>query len=299
MRISGAVAACLVFLAACGDPAPQKSESAQPAAPETKAPAWQIVLPISPLPPLEQQGTVGHEGAKIWYATAGQGSPVVLLHGAFGNAENFGFQVPALIKAGHRVVLIDTRGHGRSTRVPDQPLNYELLASDVIAVLDKLKIDKAAILGWSDGAIQGLIIAMKHPARLTRLFAFGANMDPSGVMEGITEQPTFLAVMDQAAKDYARLSPTPNDFKAFSDAMFTMLTNEPNYTAEDLGKIKGPRIAIADGEHEEAIKPDHTAYLAKSIPGAKLIILSAVSHFALMQKPEEFNAAVVAFLNEP
>lgn len=299
MRVSVAIAVCLVLLAACGDPAPQKSQGEPPPAAETKTPAWQTVLPIPPLPPLEQQGTVDHEGAKIWYATLGQGSPVVLLHGAFGNAENFGFQVPALIKAGHRVVLIETRGHGRSTRVPDKPLTYELLASDVIAVLDALKIDKAAILGWSDGAIQGLIIAMKHPTRLTRLFAFGANMDPGGAMEGITEQPTFLAVMDQAAKDYARLSPTPNDFKAFSDAMFTMLTKEPNYKAEDLAKIKGPRIAIADGEREEVIKPEHTAYLAKSIPGAKLIILPGVSHFALIQKPEEFNAAVVAFLNEP
>lgn len=299
MRAFGTVAVCLLSLAACGDPAPKKSESAPPPATESKTPAWQIVLPIPPLPPLGQQGTVAHEGAKIWYATVGQGSPVVLLHGAFGNAENFGFQVPALMKAGHRVILIDTRGHGRSTRVPDQPLTYELLASDVIAVLDALKIDKTAILGWSDGAIQGLIIAMKHPARLTRLFAFGANMDPSGAMEGITDQPTFLAVMDQATKDYARLSPTPNDFQAFSDAMFTMLTKEPNYKADDLGKVKGPRIAIADGEREEIIKPEHTVYLAKSIPGAKLIILPGVSHFALIQKPEEFNAAAVAFLNEP
>lgn len=290
----------LVLLAGCGEPSPQAKKESPPAPPPvaSKPQAWETALPAPPLPKFDAEGTVAHEGAKIWYATVGKGTPVVLLHGAFGSAENFGFQVPALVGAGHRVVLIETRGHGRSTRVPGQPLTYELLESDVIAVLDALKIDKTAVLGWSDGAIQGLIMAMKHPARLTRLFAFGANMDPSGAMEGITERPIFVTFMEQATKDYSRLSPAPDDFKAFSDAMFKMLTTEPNYKAQDLGKIKGPKIAIVDGAREEVIKPDHTAYLAKSIPGAELIILPDVSHFALMQKPDEFNAAMLAFLSE-
>ncbi len=300
MRRLTIVAACLVLLAACGEPSPpQKAEAPKPPPVAVAPPIWQRVLTPPPLPAFDAQGTVAHAGAKIWYASIGQGAPVILLHGAFDSAETFGFQVPALVKAGYRVILIETRGHGRSTRVANEPLTYELFASDVIAVMDALKLPKASIVGWSDGAIQGLVIAMKNPKRLDRLFAFGANTDPTGAQPGITEKPIFVGMMDRVTKDYRRLSPTPDDFVAFSEAMFTMLTTQPNYTQSDLAKIRGPRIAIVDGEKEEVIKPEHTAYLGKAIPGASLIILPGVSHFAPVQKPEEFNAAMLAFLGAP
>jgi pimeloyl-ACP methyl ester carboxylesterase len=299
MRPAAALGLCLIALAACGEPAPQTKEKAAPPAPTNwTPPVWETVLPTPPLPKFDTQGTVAHAGAKIWYATIGQGAPVVMLHGAFGSAENFGFQVPALLKAGYRVILIETRGHARSTRDPNKPLSYELFESDVIAVMDALKLPKASVVGWSDGAIQGVIMAMKHPKRLDRLFAFGANMDQNGVIPGITERPIFVDLMERAPKDYARLSPPPHDFKSLYDAMYAMLTSEPNYKPADLAKIHGPKIAIADGEKEEIIKPVHTAYLAKTIPGAKLVILPGVSHFAPMQKPDEFNAAMLAFLSE-
>ena len=301
MRYAAIIAACLLLIVGCGEPSPpqKKAEAPKPAPVSVAPPIWERVLTPPALPAFDTQGTVAHAGAKIWYASIGQGAPVILLHGAFGCAENFGFQVPALVKAGYRVILIETRGHGRSTRVANEPLTYELFASDVLAVMDALKIPKTSIVGWSDGAIQGLVIAMKKPKRLDRVFAFGANMDPSGAQPGITERPIFVGVMETSQKDYARLSPTPGDFKAFSDAMFTMLTTQPNYTEADLAKIRGPRIAIADGEKEEVIRPEHTSFLSKAIPGAQLVILPGVSHFALIQKPDEFNAAMLAFLSAP
>jgi pimeloyl-ACP methyl ester carboxylesterase len=122
-------------------------------------------------------------------------------------------------------------------------------------------------------------------------------MDQNGVMPGVANLPIFSGLIEQATNDYKRLSPTPNDFSAFSDAMFKMLTTQPNYTAADLAKIKGPAIAIADGDHEEIIKRDYAAYLAHNIPGARLIILPGVSHFAPVQNPSLFNAAMVGFLN--
>ncbi len=300
MQRAAVVLLCLGLLGACGEPAPQqKAEAPAPPPVESKPPIWEITLPTPPLPKFDSEGTVAHAGAKIWYASVGQGAPVIMLHGAFGSAENFGFQVPALVNAGYRVILIETRGHARSTRDPNRPLSYELFASDAIAVMDALKIKKASIVGWSDGAIQGLIIAMKQPKRLDRLFAFGANMDQSGIIPGITERPIFMDLMEQAPKDYARLSPPPHDFKALYDAMYNMLLTEPNYKESDLAKIRGPKIAIADGEKEEIIKLSHAQYLGKAIPGAKLIILPGVSHFAPMQKPDAFNAAMLAFLGQP
>jgi pimeloyl-ACP methyl ester carboxylesterase len=300
MRTFATLAIVTTALAACGDPTPaadKKAEKPTPPAVVEKLRIWETLLPTPALPKFDAEGTVANAGAKIWYATIGDGKPVILLHGAFGSAENFGFQVPALVKAGHRVVLIETRGHARSTRGPDKPFTYALFASDVIAVMDKLKLKKASIVGWSDGAIQGLVLAMKHPKRLDRVFAYGANMDATGVIPGIMALPIFTELMEKAPKDYARLSPTPDDYKGLYSAMYNMMLGEPNYKESDLAKIRGPKIAIADGDKEEIIKPEHTSYLGRAVPGAKLIILRDVSHFAPMQKPGDFNAAMVGFLS--
>src|SRR5262245_2214151 len=112
------------------------------------------------LPPADQEGHVAHEGARIWHASYGQGPPVVLLHGGLGHSGNWAYQLQALLGAGYRVILIDSRGHGRSTR-DDRPYTYELMASDVLAVMDELNIDKAGFVGWSDGACIALVLAMQ------------------------------------------------------------------------------------------------------------------------------------------
>jgi pimeloyl-ACP methyl ester carboxylesterase len=219
---------------------------------------------------------------------------VILLHGGLANSEYWGDQVPALTAAGYRVILIDSRGHGRSSR-DTRPYTYELMASDVVAVMDALKVRRAAVVGWSDGAIIGLVMAMKDPDRLTRVFAFAANMDPSGVKPNVLANPTFSRFGTGAAASYARLSPTPAGFDDFAKAINRMWDTEPNYTAADLARIATP-VAIVDGDHDEAIKRDHTEYLARSIPGARLVILPGVSHFAMLQDPAQFNAAVLLFL---
>ena len=136
----------------------------------------------APLPVTSDQGYVDHDGARIWYATYGSGSPVILLHGGLGHSGNWGYQVPTLVSSGYRAVLIDSRGHGRSTR-DLRPFTYELMASDVLAVMDALHLEKAAVVGWSDGACIALILAMKAPARVAGVFFFGCNMDPSGTKE--------------------------------------------------------------------------------------------------------------------
>src|SRR5581483_9817121 len=158
-------------------------------------------------------------------------------------------QVPALTGAGYEAILIDSRGHGRSTR-DARPYTYELMASDVVAVIDRLGIEKAAVVGWSDGAIIGLVMALKHPERLTRVFAFAANMDPSGVKPDTETNPTFARFEAQAAGEYAALSPTPTGFADFKQAIEHMWAVEPNYVAADLAKIRTP-VAIVDGDHDE------------------------------------------------
>jgi pimeloyl-ACP methyl ester carboxylesterase len=249
----------------------------------------------APLPVTNDQGYVEQDGAQIWYATYGSGLPVVLLHGGLGHSGNWGYQVPALVRSGYRAVLIDSRGHGRSTR-DARPFSYELMASDVLAVLDALHLEKAGLVGWSDGACTALILAAKAPSRIAGVFFFACNMDPSGV-KPIEASPTLNRCFARHAKDYAQLSATPERFKDFVEAVTLMQQTQPNYSAHDLAKISVP-VVIVQSEHEEFIKREHAEYLAQAIPGAELIVLNAVSHFAPLQRPEQFNTAIHKFFGK-
>lgn len=249
----------------------------------------------APLPVANDQGYVEREGARIWYATYGAGPPVILLHGGLGHSGNWGYQVPALVASGRRVVLIDSRGHGRSTR-DERPFRYELMASDVLAVMDALHLDKAAVVGWSDGACIALILAMQAPARIAGVFFFACNMDPGGTKPFVMK-PILERCLGRHTKDYAELSATPDQFKAFADAVGQMMTTQPNYAARDLGGIRVP-VSIVQSEDDEFITLEHAQYLARSIPGADLILLQGVTHFAPLQRPAVFNAVVLGFLGK-
>jgi pimeloyl-ACP methyl ester carboxylesterase len=260
--------------------------------------AWETAPAPPPLPDWRLEGRLAHDGARIWFAAYGDGPPVILLHGGDASSDAWGFQVPALVADGHRVIAIDSRGHGRST-LGDRPLGYELMESDVVAVMDAIGLQHAAVVGWSDGAIIGLVMAMKDPDRVTRLFAFGANTDLHGFNPLGAVAPILPKVDALLAQDYARISETPDGYRALAKAVLAMQLSQPNYRPADLAAIKGPQIAIADGDHEEFILRAHTDYIARTIPGATLIILRGVGHFAPLQAPDEFNAAVIGFLDEP
>ena len=169
------------------------------------------------------------------------------------------------------------------------------MATDVVAVMDKLKIDQASFVGWSDGGVIGLDLAINNPARVKRLFAFGANYNLSGMKSG-GPNATFATYFDKCAGDYQRLSATPKDYKAFQTALGKMWRTEPNFKKEQLAAIKATTV-VADGEHDEIIRQDHVREMAKIIPGAKLVLIPEASHFALWQQPEAFNKALFELLD--
>ena len=252
----------------------------------------------APLPESDDQDYIEHDGARIWYVAYGSGSSeraVILLHGGLGHSGNWGYQVPALIQNGYRTVVIDSRGHGRSTR-DSRPYSYELMASDVRAVMDTLQLEKAALVGWSDGACTAMILATNAPARVAGVFFFACNMDPSGTRE-FEFTPIVKRCYNRHVKDYQALSPTPDQFDEFSEAVGLMQRTQPNYSAQDLAQIRVP-VAIVQSEHDEFIKREHAEYLARSIPGAEFIYLPNVSHFAPLQGPGQFNSVLLAFLNK-
>jgi len=256
-------------------------------------PLWMRLPPTPTLPHPQTSGTAPINGARLWYAEFGHGPPVILVHGGLANSDYWGLQVPVLA-AHYHVIVMDSRGHGRSTRT-DTPIGYDLMSSDVLGLMDYLHIRKAALIGWSDGAIIGLDIAIHHPDRLTRLFAFAANSDPSGVKD-VTKSPVFTAYTQRASTEYTRLSPTPTLFKAFLANIEKMWATEPHFTDDQLSHIKVPTW-IVDGDHDEAIKRENTDHLAATIPNSSELILPGVSHFAFLQDPAMFNESLQHFLS--
>jgi pimeloyl-ACP methyl ester carboxylesterase len=256
---------------------------------------WQT-LPPTPAPiATDRTGEVEANGIKIHYAIYGQGSPVIFLHGGLANTDYWGNQVAA-VAAHHTVILMDSRGHGRSTR-DSRPYGYDLMADDVVALMDALKIEKADIVGWSDGAILGLDLAMRHKERVGKVFSFAANTVTSGVVEGVEKNPTFAAYIERAGHEYSEHSATPKEYDAFVDQISKMWAGQPNWTDDQLKAIDTP-VLVVDGDHDEAIKRAHTEYIAATIPHAGLLILPNASHFAFLQDPKMFNFAILHFLGD-
>jgi len=257
-------------------------------------PQWLTLPPTPTLPAGGKTGLAPVNGIKLWYGEYGRGAPVILVHGGLANANYWGLLVRALAPH-YRVIVMDSRGHGRSSR-DSRPYGYDLMADDVVGLMDYLKIDKAALVGWSDGAIIGLDIAQRHPARLTKLFAFAANSDPSAVKD-VEHDPVFSAFIARARKEYATLSPTPKEYDAFLKQIEKMWESQPHWTADDLHTITVPTW-IVDADHDEAIKRDNTLFMADAIPGSGLLIQPQVSHFSFLQDPVQFNADVLHFLQQ-
>ncbi len=264
------------------------------AAPAGAEDPWLRIPPTPTLPTPEASGLAPVNGIRLWYAEFGHGAPVILVHGGLANSDYWGLQVPVLA-AHYHVIVLDSRGHGRSSRT-DAPIGYDLMSSDVLALMDYLHIRRAALIGWSDGAIIGLDIAIHHPDRLTRLFAFAANSDPSGVKD-VSKSPVFTAYERRAANEYARLSPTPTQFKAFVANIEQMWASEPHFSDDQLNHITVPTW-IVDGDHDEAIKRENTDHMAAMIPKSGELILPEVSHFAFIQDPAMFNESILHFLAE-
>ena len=259
-------------------------------------PVWRTLPPPAALPMADESGLAAVDDIMMWYAIYNRagGNPVLLIHGGTSNAETWGNQVPVLMR-NHEVILGESRGHGRSTR-SEKPYSYQLMADDYVGLLDYLKINKVALVGWSDGAIIGLDIAVRHPERLTKLWAYGANTQVSGLRDSFFTDPVVAEAAAFQRKQYERLSPTPNDYDAFAAAIGQMWKTQPDYKPTDLAKITTPTM-IVDGQYDEGIKREHTEDIAHQISGARLLIMPNMSHWGHWQNPTLYNRELTAFLD--
>lgn len=237
--------------------------------------------------------TVSINGIDIYFETYGAGDPLLLLHGGLANGTYFANQIPAFAEQ-YQVIVMDSRGHGRSS-FDDTPISYDLMSSDVLGLLDHLEIAQTDLVGWSDGGIIGLDIALSNPDRLNRVVAYGANFDPSGVRLDIGTNEIFNAYIARAAEDYIKNSPHPERWEEFLNNISNMWATEPNWTMEQIASIT-TQFLILDGAEEEAIDLNQTKLMAVLMPNAELLLIPGTGHFAMFEKPAEFNQIVLDYL---
>jgi pimeloyl-ACP methyl ester carboxylesterase len=239
-------------------------------------------------------GDLAVDDVQLHWATYGdpKAPPVVLLHGGFGSADDFANQVPALAPQ-FRVIVVDSRGHGRSTR-SQHGVSYHRMAEDVIALLDHLKVKQAALVGWSDGGIVALDLAIHHAGRVTRVAVTGTNYNRRG-SKPAGKGTAFDAYYTRCVTEYKRLAPDPGQLAAFRKDLRAMWKREPSYTDDEMKAIAAP-LLVVHAEHDEIIKRAHVDAIAKLVPHATLVVLPDVSHFVMWQDPAAFNKVVITFL---
>lgn len=231
-----------------------------------------------------QAGHYAHvNGIQLYYEIYGSGEPLIMLHGNSGSINTFSHQIPFFEKY-YRVIAIDSRLQGKSGGSPDT-LSYELMASDFCELMDYLNIDSANVLGWSDGGINGLIMAMNCPLKVKKLAVSGANIVPD---------TTALTEVDlQMMKEFVE---HPDSASQTAITLVQMMIDQPNIPYKDLRKIKCPVLVMAGDQ--DMIKHEHTIKIFRSIPTASLCIFPDSNHDVCQQHPKLFNQTVLSFLRK-
>lgn len=220
----------------------------------------------------------------IFFIEKGSGFPLILLHGNGEDSSYFVHQTDAFSKH-FRVIALDTRGHGKTPR-GEAPFTIRQFADDLLGFMDLHGIEKAHILGFSDGGNIAMVFALAHPERVERLILNGANLDASGVKLS-TQIPIEIGYW--IARRFAGKSPEARK----NAEMLGLMVNDPNVRPEELSRIQAPTLVIAGSN--DMIKESHTRLIAQSIPGAELAILAG-NHFVANKNPEAFNDVVLRFL---
>ena len=224
--------------------------------------------------------------AELFYIEKGQGFPLILLHGNGEDSSYFTHQIDEFSSSYH-VYAIDTRGHGKSPR-GTAPFTIRQFADDLLAFMDRHGIEKAHILGFSDGGNTAMIFAMRYPERVERLILNGANLAPSGVKRS-TQLPIEIGY-----KFASRFAEKSEQAKQNAE-MLGLMVNDPNVDPDELKSIKARTLVIAGTS--DMIREDHTRLIASKIAGSQLAIIKG-NHFIANKNAPEFNRVVLKFLEE-
>ncbi|QBJ84919.1 alpha/beta hydrolase [Chryseobacterium gleum] len=229
-------------------------------------------------------------GIKMYCETYGQGQPLLLIHGNGGSIVDFSKQIPYFSKK-YKVIVADSRAHGKS-QDKGEALTYEMMSDDYAELLQKMKIDSAFVIGWSDGAINGLLLSMRHPEKVKKLIITGANLRPDStavqadVFKRVSSNYSKFKELFAQKKDKTDLDYTVLKYKR-------LLSEQPNIDPKALHSIKVP-VLVVGGDYD-VIKPEHTLEIFRNIPKANLWILPNSGHSTLVVYTDEFNAKADTF----
>ena len=229
-------------------------------------------------------------GIQICYLVNGRGPALLLLHGGGGNALALRRQIRDFGRH-FKVIAPDSRGHGCSTDDRDT-LSYHLMAEDMVALLDRLHVRSAHVMGWSDGAIVGIDLALHHPDRVRKLVLFGANFRPDGI------EPATLAWLRAAwPDDSTDWAQNPGQPHSMDSKLRRLWLTQPGFRPAELAAIRAPTL-VAVGDHDFP-RLEHTVELARAIPGAQLCVIPGASHGVLHERPALADEIVLQFLRAP
>lgn len=229
-------------------------------------------------------------GFKMYYEVYGSGEPLLLIHGNGGSINNFVKQIPYFSK-NYKVIIADSRAQGKSIDTKDS-LSYEMMADDYAELLNKIGIASTNVIGWSDGGINGLLLAIRHPEKVKKLMVTGANLEPDTTAVETDIKQWADAIYTEIKNKKEKTAQDKHDYK-----LFTLLVNEPHITVADLKKIKAPTLVVG-GDHD-ILRPSHTLTIFQNIENAYLWILPNSGHSTLVVYADEFNKKADEFFKIP
>ena len=235
-------------------------------------------------------------GARTYVEEHGEGEPLLLLHGGFETVDMLPFLTQHLAKV-RRVIAPERRGHGRTADQPG-PITYEAMTRDMLAVMDALRIEAADIVGYSDGANIGMLLALSAPKRVRRLVLVSGNFHADGMSEAFRRGlrvATADAFEPHFAEAYRALSPDgPEHWPVVFEKLQRMMLEEPRLRADDLERIEEPTLVLAGDRDYVDVR--HTLALFEAIPGARLCIVPGGSHGLLTEQPQLTTRVILDFL---
>lgn len=251
-------------------------------------------------PPVFKNSAYGHNpkyghyatirGFKMYYEIYGQGKPLLFIHGNGGEINNFSGQIPYFVQKHYQVIAVDSRAQGKSTDASDS-LNYTIMAEDYNTLLDTLHIKGCNLIGWSDGGIIGLLLAIHHPDKIEKLAVTGANLwnDSTAIAPDMPGIP--VQILDSLSK-LPQTAEVKNEIKVWN-----LVYKEPGITLAQLHSIQCATLVI--GGDNDLILPKHTLLIAENIPKSYLWIVPNSGHSTLINYKDQFNQTVELFFRRP
>lgn len=234
--------------------------------------------------------TFSHDGVDLYYEVYGAGEPVLLVHGNGGNIASLKAQIEYFQKQ-YKVIAMDSRDQGRSSDSPDK-ITYEKMTDDLAALLDHIQTGPVNVLGWSDGGIEALLLGIRHPAKVKKIAAMAANLNPSEEALYPEVLAMIKSLIDAVPASARETAQGKRELKVTE-----MMFDEPHIDVKALEAITAPTLVLAS-DHD-VIRDEHTLEIYHHIPNSQLCIFPDATHMIPYDDPKRFNAIVERFFRQP